>query len=141
MTYTYKSSYLLPDASNSEVVEKRNWKKPVKLEKDNPKTLSELIFRMVSGENTYFTNENGENISIHCERPKRSMEDIYRVAKYYFPKINIKDIIKVVNILVTKHLISRSFCITTNRFVHIRFKLTSKPEMYAKALEKLDINF
>lgn len=118
------------------------WWHKTKLKGSKPKDLAELIFRMVTmREETIFVDKDGNVRNKQCGQGRsRSVEDIFRVAKFYNPNITLKQVNNGVIKLYGKNL-SYHFCNTVKRYVHTAMYLKNKTEDIRKNIGNFNINF
>jgi len=138
--------FLEVNGSNIEIIKEKalRWRK-IKLIGKDPKNLSELIFRLVvNHEATVYSNKrkpNNNGVQQCSMHRARSVEDVFKAAKYYKPDITLEQVHKAMNKLRQNHKISHHFCGTVRKYVHNARTLIDNPNQYSETLGKLDINF
>jgi hypothetical protein len=135
--------YLEPSSgANLEQIQKNSarWKK-TKLRGKKPKDLAELISRIIADkEETVYVLKDGSE-KTQCTRGRcRSVEDVYRVAKYYKPDITLKEVLLAVKSLYGKY-VSNHYCSTVRRIVHNSSSLYNKGDEFRKTIDKLNVEF
>lgn len=140
------SLFLEINGSNMEHIKEKasRWRK-IKLLGKDPKSLSELIFRLVSNhEATVYSNSrkpNNNGVKQCSAHRARSVEDVFKAAKYYKPDITLEQVHKAMNKLREKHKIAYHFCGTVRKYVHNGTRLSDDCNQYSETLGKLNINF
>lgn len=110
---------------------------PIKFVRDKPKTLADILYKLISQKSkTVYT----EVFEEQCDAQRsRSIEDAYLVCKYYIPKINLRTVVSALKELEAKEIIRASFCSTVRRVVHNRISYSCRRSGWANALGKLNI--
>ncbi len=126
------------DGENSDKIERnsKRWK-PTRLEGEKPKDLAELIYRMIDGERTFIE---GNTLPQCGKKRLRSIEDIFRIAKYYKPSITLSEVHKGVKSLYSD-CVTYSYCCTVHRFVHRKKNVTKTVNDYRTSIGSNNIKF
>lgn len=130
------------DGENIDRVQKNSsrWKS-TRLEGEKPKDLAELIFRMIQGERTFKVDGKIIQSTPQCVAGrKRTIEDIFRIAKYYMPKIKLETVYEAVKSLYNT-CISYNYCCTVYRFVHSKMNLRQTISDYRNTMGNKNILF
>ncbi len=107
--------------------ERLNKQSLLRFDKDvKPKDLSEILYLLYNRDLRDFYYENPTKVltySVNTNRKfgnfnSRSKEDVYRIAKYYIPKIHYGCIDTVIDIMTKDRLVDSSFCNTCKRRVY-----------------------
>jgi hypothetical protein len=112
----------------------------VKLKGDQPKALSDIIYRVFhERQNTYY--DNGKT---QCPSSRlRSIEDLYRVCLTYIPNIKMKTLMEALKVLnsngLGKTAFYENYCCTVNKWVHGPKNAMVTSKEVATKLGKLDL--
>lgn len=94
--------------------------KDLKIEGEYPQDLAEIIFRVLfKNEATYAVDESSLPV-VHCAAGKRrSIQDLFLVARFYFPVVGIRRIFDYVNFMYNENMkLHAQHCSVVQRIVH-----------------------
>lgn len=134
------TKWLKTDSSNLKEFEEasKNWRR-YKLQDDiHPHSLSEVIYHMIIRQQPTF----GPRGGYHCSgNRRRSIEDVFKVCKFYKDNITLTQVKKAVDRLTELYKISRSYCSVVRKFVHYPNSLTLSQLLVSEHLGELNIKF
>lgn len=115
----------------------------LRFDKDvKPQDLAEIMYFLFKGYQhdgsrklTYSSTTNRKSGNFNT----RSIEDGFRICKYYIPDITYKQVQEVFDLLRSKEILGGWYCFTSGRIVHLFRNLTTTKSQIEILLKELNI--